>query len=141
MKIDYEKHLETSLRETGGLDGKQIQACLVQYKIEAAKTNEVAAFLSIIDRYGNCDGQVLLGSVIEQALKKANEQTVDKNPVSRIREHHKRVNSYLENLHALGIEGIELSEDVKLKLPSFVQPENEAKANYKSLERLEFEVR
>jgi hypothetical protein len=94
----------------------------------------------MMSSYSNESEHVLLANLIDNAIKDASKQTIDVNPVSRLRDHHKRVNKYLENLHALGIQGVELNDSVKLKLPSFVH-ETEAGFDVKSVKGLELEVR
>ena len=95
-----------------------------------------------MDSYGNESEHVLLAGLIDDAIKRASEKTVDVNPVTRTKSYIERHNKWLEHADKLGIEnGTPLdAEKLKMKMPSYVQTESKA-SDYKSLERLEFEVR
>jgi hypothetical protein len=145
MKIDYEQELESALARAG-MDGKTISVLLVRHKLAVSKgSNEIQSFLSFVDSYANEDAHVLLGSLIENALRKASETKIETNSLVRLKEKILRHNATMDKAKNFGIEGGSPlnPEQLKMKMPSFIngEPEHEAKANYKTLERLEFEVR
>jgi hypothetical protein len=122
----------------GALERK---AVMLKFLREVAEKSPAQALVKACEGWD--DGQAALGSLIENALKKANESTIETNSLVRLKEKIQRHNATMEKASQFGIEGGSPlnPEQLKMKMPSFINSEHEAKANYKSLERLEYEIR
>ena len=130
MNIDYAKALSDSLRRAK-MNAGQINSVLGRYAMQEAKTNEIEAFIACVDAYADEDPHVLLASLIESALKKANlEIKVDVNPISRTKSYIERQNKWLEHADKFGFEGSTPldAEKLKMKMPSYVKASFDVKA-------------
>lgn len=81
-------YLANSL-ESSGYNAGQISAITAKYDRAASVSNPERAFREVLDAYGSCDIDKAVATVagdIQRALEQANRQTVDTNPVTRMRE-------------------------------------------------------
>lgn len=123
MQSKYETKLAECLARAG-MGGKQIAFCLVEYKLEAARTgDEAKTFLNCCDRWGNEDAEKALAS-IQTELERLNKSHhgVDSNPVTRTRDYISRHNKWFDDIEKIGVEGVSLDgEKLKIKMPGYVK--------------------